>query len=620
MELRLARIPQTFRNIQRLRTIALVLWKYGFGDVAARLGIEGWWEIARRFGPSASRGAAIGFGLALLSWFFTPTWTAYGIAILIGWAGGGLIGIGVAFVRPPQPEYIGLSTEERLRLAFQELGPTYVKFGQILATRPDLMPQSFITELKKLQDDVAPFDSETARQLIEDDLGVQMEEAFSEFNRAPLAAASIAQVHKARLKTGEEVVLKIQRPGIKAQIATDLDLLRILAEIAEESIPEIRRFRPVSLVAEFAKSITKEIDFTNEAHNIQRFARNFKDDPEVHVPKVYDHLTSERVLTMEFIHGIKMTSEEMARHPEIDREKVARTGIRFTLTQTFVHGFFHGDPHPGNIFIMEGNRICLIDYGMMGTIDQERIDELLVFLISILTRNTRKMIRLFLRLGLIDEKVDIRGLKGDIDALIERYWSVDIASIDVGRYIQNLFDVVTRHNIKLPTDLLLMGKALGTIDGVARDIYPELDPVQAIRPYILKVYLRRMRDPSFYLRDYFYAFEEGLLLLQTIPRDLRLILHRMEQGTLTVRTEDPNADIRLREEGRSANRIAMALVIGALILGASYMTVHGGTPIFATEAPTGGYPLVQWAGVAGFILAGFYAIGLLYGIIRSGGQ
>ncbi|MGH7296257.1 MAG: ABC1 kinase family protein, partial [Polyangiaceae bacterium] len=299
----ITRLPQTFRNLSRLYAILRVLSRHGFGDVVARLGLERTWE-----------------GLKMR----------------------------LSFGRWGRRQVEHFRTEERIRMAFEELGSTYVKFGQILATRPDLIPMSLIHELRKLQDHVPPFDPAVAKRTIEEEIGAKIDDVFSEFDEKPLAAASIAQVHRAKLKSGDEVVIKVQRPNLRALIDADLDLLHVLAELIEENLPEMRRWQPVAIVEEFDRSIHKEIDFGREAHNIKKFAKNFAGDPTIYAPRVYDDLSTQRVLTMEFLRGVKVNSDEIFKRPEIDRELVARNGIRVTLTQVFVHGFFHADPHPGN--------------------------------------------------------------------------------------------------------------------------------------------------------------------------------------------------------------------------------------------------------------------------------
>jgi len=410
----LVRIPRTFKNLQRLREILGVIVKYGFGDLVARLEIEN----------------ALELGLSLLRF------------------------------RRQRRELVRYTTEERIRMAFEELGPTFVKLGQILATRPDLIPMSLIVELRKLQDAVPPFGSAAARNQIESALGRPIAELFAEFDDAPIAAASIAQVHRARLFSGEEVAVKVRRPGLEQVIGTDLEILRGLASLLEENAPELRAYAPTEIVEEFARAITLEIDLSNEASNMQRFARNFAGDPKVHVPQLFETHSKPAVLTMEFVRGIKAKDIAGLDAAGIDRRKLAAGGVEFCLRQVFDHGFFHADPHPGNLFVLPGEVIVPIDMGMMGVLEPELVDALLELLVGILLRDAEKIARLFARLELIDDRVDRVRLRRDITALLERYASLPIGQVDVAALIGSLFEVLQRHRVRVPPELLLMGKAL----------------------------------------------------------------------------------------------------------------------------------------------------------------
>ncbi len=561
----LASIPSRIRSLQRLPQILTVLFKYGFGDVVSRVGID----------------------------------TA-------------VHQLKSAIFHDVDPRFVALRTEERIRRALEELGPTFVKLGQVMATRPDLIPMSLVTELRKLQDKVTPFESEAVRRTIEEELGKPAGELFAELDAEPLAAASIGQVHRATLRDGRKVILKVQRPNLERIIETDLDILTFLAELAEERVPELRRYNPVGLVSEFRHSISKEIDFETEAYHTRRFAANFKDDPDVYVPAVHDELTTSRVLCEEFIEGTPLN------HPKLlelglDLPKVARTGIRVALEQALVHGFFHADPHPGNIFVLPGSRLCLIDYGMMGTLDQERIDELLTFLVAILTRDLDKLIRLFHRLELIGEEVDVRGLRREVDDLICRFQSVELARIDIGKFLNQVFDVITKHEVQLPSDLLLVAKALATIEGVGRQIYPELNTVEEIRPIILKIYLGRMTDPGYHSRAPRRATFELISLLETGPRDLRLALRKARRGELQARLHLENLDQASRSQAQATNRLALSILTGSLVLAAAYLFTRTDlTPWI------GDFPLNALLGVLGLGLATLYGGVLLVGFLRSG--
>ena len=562
----LVRIPRTFKNLQRLREIVGVIVKYGFGDLVARLEVEN----------------ALELGLSLVRF------------------------------RRQRRELVRYTTEERIRMAFEELGPTFVKLGQILATRPDLIPMSLIVELRKLQDAVPPFGSEAARNQIESALGRPIAELFAEFDDAPIAAASIAQVHRARLFSGEEVAVKVRRPGLEQVIGTDLEILRGLASLLEENAPELRGYAPVEIVEEFARAITLEIDLSNEASNMQRFARNFAGDPQVHVPQLFEAYSSPAVLTMEFVRGIKAKDLAGLDAAGIDRKKLAAGGVEFCLRQVFDHGFFHADPHPGNLFVLPGEVIAPIDMGMMGNLEPEMVDALLELLVGILLRDAEKIARLFARLGLIDERVDRVRLRRDIAALLERYAALPIGEVDVAALIGSLFEVLQRHRVRVPPELLLMGKALATVDGMARDLDPTLDPIEAVRPYVLKTWLRRLADPRFLARDWIRAASDIVETATTLPGDLRAILRDLRRGELRFATRHEGLDTLLREQARSANRSLLALLVAATTLGSAILIASGTGPLL------GPLRVTAWLGIAGLALAGSGFWVLAYGVLRSG--
>ncbi len=506
------------------------------------------------------------------------------------------------------------TTFERIRMVIEDLGATYIKFGQILATRPDLIPMPLVLELRKLQDRVPPFSLEEARLQVERELKKPIEEIFTRFSPTPLAAGSIAQVHEAELKSGDRVVIKIQRPNLERVIQTDLDILHQFAQAIHQNVPEVRTYKLPGIVQEFHRSILKEIDFTREAYHIRRFAQNFQGDERFYVLRVYETLTTEKVLTMEQIFGTKVG--KLMENPTlegIDRKVIAANGVDLVFTQVFVHGFFHADPHPGNIIIMPGNRIALIDFGMMGVMDEDRIYDILVLLLGVITKDMDTIIKLFQKLELIGDEVDLRALKADGIDLIERYYSLPLASIDLGKFFSSLFEMFSRHQVVVPPDILLMGKSLATIDGIARTLDPSLDPIQAIKPFVFRQYLKRLSDPKAYTRLALEAGEDYATLIRTLPSDLRQILGRLRRGELTMNVDVPEIDHTVRETGRSSNRIALGLIIASLVIGASTLIGStGGTMI-------GSFSMAQWIGAVGLAAAGVLAGMLFFAILRSGG-
>ncbi|HEY8492972.1 MAG TPA: AarF/ABC1/UbiB kinase family protein [Myxococcota bacterium] len=562
----LVRLPRTYRNLQRLREILGVVAKWGFGGVLARLELE---DAALR------------------------------VRNLLLW-------------RRHREAAVRYTTEERIRLAFEELGPTFVKLGQVLATRPDLIPMSLVLELRKLQDDVPPFDGALARRLVEESLGRPIEQVFTRFDERPLAAASIAQVHRARLHSGDEVVVKVRRPNLEAIVRTDLEIMHALAELLEQNAPELAQWRPVAIVEEFQRALSRELELTNEAFHLVRFAANFAGDPHVHVPKVYRELSSDRVLVVEYIDGVKMSDLEGLERAGIDRKRLAAIGVEFCLKQVFEHGFFHADPHPGNLFVLPGEVIAPIDMGMMGTLEPELVDALLELLVGLLLRDAERIVKLLSRLGLVDDRVNVAAMRRDVQELVDRWWSVPIGEVDVAALIGRLFELLQRHHVVLPSELLLIGKALATVDGMARELDPELDPLRAIRPYVLKQYLKRLADPRWLARDVLDTGRDWLDAVRTVPGDLRAVVRDLRRGELQLRTRVEGLDALVREQGRSANRGALATVLAATLLGSAWLLASEAGPVAL------GLPLTGWLGLAGLLAAGGGWLLLVLGFLRSG--
>jgi ubiquinone biosynthesis protein len=557
----ITRIPQTIRNLQRLRDIVTVVARYGFDELVARLGLEGLVDKARRLlrmPPRAEDGVQ--------RWSF----------------------------------------EERVRMVIEELGPTFIKFGQILATRPDLLPMNLIVELRKLQDDVPPFPSDEAIAVIEAELGGPVGSFFASFDEKPLAAASIAQVHTAVLPSGEKVVVKVQRPGLQKVIANDLEILRFLAEALHDNVAESRQYDPRGLVANFAQSIVKEIDFTREAYNIVKFRENFRDVPWMKVPEVHADLSTSRIVTMEFIDGIKASDLEAIDAAGLDRKLLASRGTEAVLKMVFVDGFFHADPHPGNIFLLPGNVFCLIDFGMMGTVDDERIGELLEFLVGLLTGDMDRVVTLFHRLGLVDDQVDVRALKSECRAILDRYGNQTLESIDIATFLTEVFETVRRHHVSLPSDLLIMAKSVVTMEGIAQELHPGFDPLAEMRTYLLRVYTKRTMDPGHALKGLYGTIDAYSYLLQRLPREVESIATKLRKGELTIRLDETERLRSARSGERALGRLAMAILYLATAVCSTMLLVSPLGPEFL------GVPATTILGMLGLLLAlGLGAVALL---------
>jgi ubiquinone biosynthesis protein len=516
------------QDLGRLQQIASILIRYGFGDLARRLGLG---QALERTGR-------------LLHWNEAEE---------------------LARLEPPQ----------RFRRVLEDMGPSFVKLGQILATRIDLLPPEYIDEFAKLQDRVPPIAFETLKAQLEEDLGAPLDEVFAEVDPLPQAAASIAQVHRGWLKTGEPVVLKIRRPGVRKVVEADLRLLKRLAEIAEAQIEEARRFRPTEIAAEFARSMRRELDLAAECRNAERVADSFKDDETIIVPKVYWQWTSERLNVQQYIAGIAGRDLAAIDMAALDRKALARRGASAVLKMVFEDGFFHADPHQGNVFFLPGNRIAFIDFGMVGRLSAERRDQLVDLLYGFVERKANRVVDILLGWARPDE-VDEDALALGVEALIDSVHGVPLKSFDLGRLITDLVALLREHNLALPTDLTLLIKTFISLEGMGRQLDPDFDMMATTGPFLQKVVLARY-TPRALARRTRQSVNEALQLINALPFDLRKLVKQAQNGNLRLRLEVRG----LKEVGdridRGAARLTLGLVTAALILGSSIlMTAAGG--------------------------------------------
>lgn len=524
------------QDLGRLQELTSILVRYGFGDLARRLGLGQALERAGR----------------LLHWKEAEE---------------------LARLEPPQ----------RFRRVMEDMGPSFVKLGQILATRIDLLPPDYIEEFAKLQDHVPPIAFETLKAQLEEDLGAPLAEVFAEVDPVPLAAASIAQVHRGRLKTGERVVLKIRRPGVRKVVEADLRLLKRLADIAEAQIEEARRYRPAEIAAEFARSMRRELDLAAECRNAERVADNFKDEEAIIVPKVYWQWTSERLNVQQFIAGIPGRDLAAINAAALDRKVLARRGAAAVLKMVFEDCFFHADPHQGNVFFLSGNRIAFIDFGMVGRLSTERRDQLVDLLYGFVERKASRVVDILLkwaRPGDLDED----ALTAEIDGLIDSVHGVPLKSFDLGGLIMELVALLREHNLALPSDLTLLIKTFISLEGMGRQLDPDFEMMGTTGPFLQKVLLARY-TPRALARRSRQNVRDTFELINGLPYDLRKLARQVQNGKLRLRL-----DVRgLPEVGdridRGAARLAVGMVTAALILGSSIvMTTAGGqlplSPLF----------------------------------------
>jgi len=554
-------VSRTYRHVNRYRQILTVLFKYGFGDLVDRLNV------------------------------------------------GQYIEIGVQMVSRERRERVEkLSKAERVRMMLEELGPTFIKLGQILSTRPDLIPLEFIEELSKLQDDVPPFSGVAAREIIEQDLKLSVDDLFSRFNEVPLAAASIGQVHHAILKTTEEVIVKVRRPGITSIIGVDLEILLHLATLIEKNIEEGEIYRPTRIVDEFARTLHREIDFTVEATYAQRFARQFLENPDVYVPRVFADYSTERVLVMEYVKGIKASNIGELDRAGYDRAIIAERGADLILQQIFTHGFFHGDPHPGNIFILPGNVVCYLDFGMMGFIDRQSREHLADMVYALVTRDEHKVVGALLKIVECIDEPDRKSLESDMSYFMELYVARPLKEIRIENVMKHLLGLISRHRMRLPFDKFLMIRALSIAEGLGLILDPDFNMTEKATPFITRLKMERWH-PKRILDELITSGGEIAELFKIMPKELRDILQQIKLGDIRIGFEHRGLERFIFEMDRSSNRIAFALIVSALIVGSSLIIrTNAGPHLFGYSIP----------GLLGFCLAGILGIWLLIAIIRSG--
>jgi len=548
------------RDLGRLHDIASILIRYGFSDIVRRLGMA---NALERTGK------------------------------VLHWKEAGEL----ARLEPPA----------RARRALEEMGPTFVKLGQILATRMDLFPPEWIAEFEKLQDQAPSVPFDQIRKQLHEDLGASPEEVFAELVPEPLAAASIAQVHRARLHDGNEVIVKVRRPGIRPIVEADLRLLQRLAKIVVAEFPEMSRFRPQEVVRQFSLSLRRELDLAGECRNAERIARNFSEHPEVVIPMVHWTWTGERVNVQGAIIGIPGRDLEGVAQAGLNRKILAQRGAQAVLKMILEDGFFHADPHQGNIFYLPENRIAFIDFGMVGRLSSDRRSQVVDLLHGLVGRETDRVAEVLLDWA-GDAEIDMDSLKLEIDGIIDQYHGVPLKKLNISTMLTDLTTLLRDYQLALPPDLTLLTKSLISLEGMGRQLDPEFDMVTEFSPFLHRALLGRYA-PDVLARKGWQAVASGLDILTGLPQDLRQLLRSARSGRLQV-----NVDVtRLQRFGsqldRAASRLTMGVVIAALIIGSSIvMSVERGPVLL-------GLPLF---GLLGFIGAAIAGIWLLISIRRSG--
>ncbi len=553
-------LSRTYSFIQRYRQILFVLLEYGFDDLIASLRLEE--------------------------------------NLPFGWK----------FLVPKRIKKVAkLSRAARVRLVLENLGPTFVKMGQALSTRTDLLPSDILEELVELQDRVPPFPVERVKSIIAKELGATCEELFAHFEEEPLAAASIGQVHRATSREGDSLAIKVQRPAIRPKIDMDLEIMRNIASLMERHLDLAQVHKPTQVVEEFARTLYKELDYETEAANINRFGKLFREEENARVFRVFYRYSSPKVLTMEFVKGVKPRGPEVLKQHGYDPARLARNGCELMMKQVFLHGFFHADPHPGNILVTEGGSICFLDFGMMGRLDRQS-RELFANLVNyVVNRNEVKAGEALLKLTHGHSLVDRLKLERDISELLDQYLDRPLAHLRVGKLLRALLDLTVKYELSIPAHFFLLIKAITQIEDLGRALDPAFDFAETAGPFMQKILLNRYH-PSRISRDLYETGSDLVYLLREVPGEMRELLKQAKQGKVKIELEHFGLQPLRESVDHSSNRIASAIVLASMIVGSS-LIVLSKVPPHWHEIPV--------IGLAGYLASGVMGLLLLRSIWKD---
>ncbi len=557
-------IDRTYRNIKRYRQIIGVFVSYGFGGIVEQLNIDYYLALGKKI---------------------------------------------ITFNRGGRKQLIRYSNAQRFRMALEELGPSFIKFGQLISTRHDFIPPAVINELKKLQDNVPPFAYEEVVAVIESSLDAGIHEVFPEFTVEPVAAASISQVHKARLVSGKQVAVKVQRPGIAATIETDIDIMMNLARLISKHIQELQIYDPVGLVKEFAKTIRKELDFQIEGRHVDRFAVNFKDDPNVSMMSIHWAVSSREVLTMDWVEGIKIDNLDALIEAGLDPKIIAENGATLILRQVLEFGIFHGDPHPGNLLVLPGNVIAPLDFGIVGHLDEELKQLVLDLVMAIISRDIRQLTSILSTVGVVDEDlINMRELQADLYDFVDRYYGIPLHQLEVATLTRDFIVITSYHHIRFLPDMMLLVKTLVTIEGVGRNLNPEFDMISHASPFVKELLAKRM-SPKYLSKIAWRQLQELQGLLKILPRETQEILKKLSKGKLKIEFEHVGLEPLGKNLDRITNRLSFSLIVSATIIASSLIMLTNTGYMFM------GYPVL---GIIGYLAAAGLGFWLAIAILRSG--
>ncbi len=561
----ITRLTRTYKSARRLQQIVNVSLRYGFGQIIDQIHLG-------RYIPFKKRLKSFG------------VW----------------------------PALKGPTVPERLRMAFAELGPTFIKLAQLLSSRPDLITVQFADEFKKLQDEVPPFPVSEARKIIEEEIKYPVDKIFSYFSETPIAAASIAQVHRATLLDGSDVVVKVQRPDIREQIESDINILTTIARLLDKYVPESRFFNPTGIVEEFSRTVRREMDFVEEARNCCRFRRNFEHNLDVYIPKIYAEFVTERVLVMEMIDGVRIDNIAAIDEMGLDRKRLAKIGVDAYFKQTLEDGFFHADPHPGNIFVMPTGMIAFLDFGIVGRVSDELKETMADTFLALIHRDFDRLIDQYVELGIVPEHIDIdafrKDFKADIRELLEPLYGLTLQEINFAQYLDTITHLAIKHNLKIPSDLLLINKAMLILENIGLQLDPTFDFIAAAEPYASRIIRKRISPSRLYDKARKNVMEIGDFAF-LFPRQMKQIIKKALKDDIQIKMYHVNLPEFIKDMDRSSNRIAFAMIVSAMLISSAIM--------HATNVPPTIFGISLF-GISAFGFAFLLGIWLIISIIRSG--
>ncbi len=547
------KIAKTYKKLKRLNQIIPVLLKYGFGGILSELKLDYYFYLSKN----------------ILQW-------------------------------KKYKDFESLSNEKRFRLALQELGPTFIKLGQVLSIREDILPENWIKELEKLQDKVSPIPFEKIKKHISDD--------FQYINPEPIASASIAQVHKAKLKTGEDVVIKIKRPNIDEIVATDIMLLKQFATLLETYMPEMKLLRPYDLVEEFEEIITKELDFFHELQNIKNFRKIYENDDFIYIPKVYDNISNEYYLVIEYVEGIKINNFEKLKKSNIDLKKLANQWSFKVIEQVLIYGFFHADPHPGNIFVLDDGKIAYIDFGMMGRFTEDMKINIGNLIVAIAEKDVDNIVKILTNMSDDFYVENITKFKKNLLDFLDTYYNVSLKNFYIGKVLKELLKLLRKYKIKIIVDYVLLDKTMITMESILKNLDPDFNIFENAKKIVTSL-LEKETNIASLRKKALKKIKEIKEVAEEIPFSLSDVLKLLKKNRLEIKFYHKGLDEFIREMDRATNRLVLSFIISSTIIASA---------IFIKSDIGPSINGVSILGISGFIIAFFLGLWLIYGIIKSG--